>query len=193
MGRILNLWTPHDTEIDHRLKRAWSKFAMFKAQLTNKLYPLFERLRLFHAVVTPTILYGCASWVMTSVRERKLRTVQRKMLRLILGKSRITIDPNTDSSTQSADTESTTSGDAAESWVDWIRRVTQEALMAMSKVGVPDWAEEQQRRKFRWCGHVCRRHDERWAIVVLKCEPKRGHRHQGHPFSRWRDDLDAFF
>ena len=36
-----------------------------------------------------------------------------------------------------------------ESWVSWLRRTTHEAAEAMTKVGVPDWVEEQRRRQWR--------------------------------------------
>ena len=45
-------------------------------------------MRLFGKVITPTVLYGCATWTMTAERDTKLRSAQRKMLRKILGKGR---------------------------------------------------------------------------------------------------------
>ena len=47
-----------------------------------------DRLMLFNATVTPTVLYGCGCWVMIDARERKLRTTQRRMLRWIVGVGR---------------------------------------------------------------------------------------------------------
>jgi len=67
-----------------------------------------------------------------------------------------------DGGSHSDTTASSHDSDKLESWVDWIQRVTEEALAAMTRAGVPDWIEEQQRRKWRWAGHVCRRDDGRW-------------------------------
>ena len=50
-------------------------------------------LRLFDSVVTPTMLSGSGSWVVTTVRAQKIRTTQRKMMRAVLGKVSL---PSTD-------------------------------------------------------------------------------------------------
>ena len=42
-----------------------------------------------------------------------------------------------------------------------------DATTAMDKAGVPDWVEEQQKRKLRWCGHVARRFDGRGTTRIL--------------------------
>ena len=192
LGRALSLRCPHDTELSQRITRAWAKFGTFKKELTNRSYSLQHRMNLFHAVVTPTVLFGCGSWVMTKAREQKLRTAQRRMLRAILGKGRAQLDAPSDAESHSDTTASSHDSDKLESWVDWIQRVTEEALAAMTRAGVPDWIEEQQRRKWRWAGHVCRRDDGRWTKQVLEWTPGGGHRRQGHPFSRWSDDINGF-
>ena len=74
LGRLLNLCEPNDVEIDFRIKRAWAKFAVYREELTDKHYSLFQRLRMFNAVVMPTALYGAGSWAMTASREKSLRT-----------------------------------------------------------------------------------------------------------------------
>ena len=161
LGRALNLRAHHDMELDHLLGRAWAKFGVYRKELTNKNYPLKQRMRLFNAVITPSVLYGCCSWVMTKTRAQRLRTTQRKMLRSILGKGRKSIEMSDQSST-------------------------------MDSVGVPDWVEEQQRRKWRWCGHVCRRLDGRWPTKLLNFVPTSGRRSQAHPKARWTDDIAMF-
>ena len=66
----------------------WAKFMSHKKELCGRCYPLRDRLKLFNATVTPTVLYGCGSWTMTKEREQQLRTAQRKMLRWIVGVGR---------------------------------------------------------------------------------------------------------
>jgi hypothetical protein len=103
LGRLLNLCEPNDVEINFRIRSAWAKFAIFKSELTDKHYSLFQRLRLFNAVVTPTVLYGASSWAMTAAREQTLRTAQRKMIRSNLGQGRRFISKSSiDSSSTSA-------------------------------------------------------------------------------------------
>ena len=62
LGRLLNLSNPHDVEIDNRIKRGWKKFMSLKKELCCRHYPLQDRLKLFSATVTPTVLYGCGGW-----------------------------------------------------------------------------------------------------------------------------------
>ena len=154
----------------------WIKtFAVFRNELTNKKYPLYQRMRLFNAVITPTVLYGSGSWVMTKTREQKLRSTQRKMLRSILGKGRAVLQTDSSDTTSSGDSSASShSEDKLESWVEWVQRVTEEAETVMKKVGVPDWVEEHYRRKWKWCGHVCRREDGRWCCKVLAFSPTAG-------------------
>jgi hypothetical protein len=201
LGRMLTLTNAHEAELKHRIACAWRKFGMFKRELCDKMVSLHQRLRLFHAVVTPSVLYGCGSWVLTRSMENDLRTVQRKMLRAILGKWRETSnrqDVDHETSTDSEDALDDVEGEEMEkdemleSWVEWKRRVTHYALEAMDKVGVPDWAEEQRCRKWRWCGHVARRTDGRWTKKVLEWQPS-GTRKRGHPKLRWEDDILRFF
>ena len=61
---------------------------MHKNELCSRHYSLRDRLRLFSAVITASVLYGCGTWAMTPERERKLRTTQRKMMRKIVGAQR---------------------------------------------------------------------------------------------------------
>ena len=83
LGRALSLRNTHETEINHRITRAWCKFGQYKKELMSKAYPLSDRLRLFNAVVTPTVLYGSGAWVITKTREQKPRAAQRRMIPII--------------------------------------------------------------------------------------------------------------
>ena len=79
-----------------------------------------------------------------------------------------------------------------EDWVDWMIRCTREAEEIMKMHHIPDWVEEQHRRKFRWAGHVARRYDGRWTRKVHTWSAK-GKRRQGRPRTRWTDALTTFF
>ena len=57
--------------------------------------PFGNLLKCLPAVVTPSVLYGSASWTLTENMERYLRTERRKMLRMMFGrKRRILQDPH---------------------------------------------------------------------------------------------------
>ena len=48
-------------------------------------YSVRDRYKLFNACVAESVLYSCRSWTITEERAKKLRTAQRKMLRMMLG------------------------------------------------------------------------------------------------------------
>ena len=73
---------PFGESLNYREHKVCSK------DLTAKYHPLRQRYKLFDAVVTPTVLYGCGSWTMNAARGRMLTKTQRSMARLILGKRR---------------------------------------------------------------------------------------------------------
>ena len=60
LGRHIsgNLSQKHVTELRHRIRVAWYAFQRHRKMLTNKHVSIKLRLKLFNAVVTPTILYG---------------------------------------------------------------------------------------------------------------------------------------
>ena len=140
----------------------------FKDALCNKSLTLASRIRLFEAVVSPCVLYGCAAWTMNSEREKKLKTARRRMLRWMVGTRRL-VD---------------------ESWVDFIIRATAEAENVAKKYGATCWLLVQRRRKWRFSGQTARRTDGRWSQRLLdwkpwfRCAPRR---RVGRPTARWED------
>jgi hypothetical protein len=89
LGRSLSLLETHDTELQNRASKAWRKFGAFRDELTDKAYPIGQRLRVFKSVVQPCMLYGSCSWVMTRRSEQLLKSTQRKMMKTILGRRRL--------------------------------------------------------------------------------------------------------
>ena len=147
--------------------------------------------RRFDAVVTPCVLYGSASWTMTTAAEKRLRTTQRKMLRTVLGKNRKVQRGRADSSSSTSDSSATsTAGDEEimEPWISWISRCTEEAEKALKKVGAKDWVEEQNKRKRQWAAKVVSMSSTRWSHKALLWLPN-GTRNVGHPRARWKDQL----
>ena len=171
LGKALCLRNVHDAELEHRQKKAWAKFATFKHELTDKAVPLHLRLKLFHSVITPTALYGCSSWVMTSTRTAKLRGTQLKMLRAMLGRQRIY-----------------TSDGEIETWVEWIQRVTDEARRVADENKIPDWRNVYTTRLRSLQARLQQMESYRWAKRVLEWMPT-GFRSRGHPLTRWSEQL----
>eukprot|EP00973_Karenia_brevis_P003799 524533-Karenia_brevis.AAC.1 len=133
LGRRLCLTDFHDTELAARLDKAWRKFHSLKSELCSKHITMRDRVRLFEAAVTSTLLYGSGSWTMTADREKRLKTTQRRMLRRMLGaywrEPNVTEEVESDASESNTDTEDSDSHEEAEtdmehheSWVEWMQR-----------------------------------------------------------------------
>ena len=180
LGKALSLTDTHDSELKHRLAKAWAKFGAYRQELTNKDIPLSLRLKLFESVVTPSVLYGSCSWVMTSARKQALKSAQMKMVRTILSRRRLVTYPSVDD------------GDSVglETWVDWVRRVTADARKEMANNGVPDWVDECGRTIQRWGKKFRNMESYRWARRVLDWQPD-SWRARGRPRARWSDQLHA--
>ena len=107
---------------------------------------------------------------MTRDREKTVQTLQRKMLRLVVGVRR-RLEANQDGEL------------ILEDWVPWIKCATREAEKMGKMHGIPDGIEEISRRKFRWAGHVARRDDGRWTRVFLDLSLC-GYKLHGRPASK---------
>ena len=138
--------------------------------MTQKAIPLRLRLKLFHAVVTPTLLYGCSAWVLKAEQEQRIRRTQMRMMRMIMGRSR----------------HRAQDGQDVESWVDWLKRVTNEAKEIMKAHRVPDWLKLVQQRQEKWKNRLESLEVENWAKQVYEWMPI-GCRRKGRPLKRWED------
>ena len=151
LGRALNLVDMHDVELKHRIRKAWSKFGMLKTELTDRLVPLRLRMRLFNAVITSTVLYGCSSWAMTESRTKSLRTTQARMLRCMLASKR-----RKDEEGQ------------LESWPEWIQRETHKCREVMKTHKISDWTEIQAKQRKKWGERVEKVEEQRWVKKALE-------------------------
>ena len=169
LGKALALTNIHDIELKHRIREAWATKSIRKTELTDKRVPVHLRLKLFDSVVTPTVLYGSSSWVMTGTREAELRTTQMKMLRTVIGVKRKVLNTG-----------------ILEEWVNWIKRATNIARELMEKHGVTDWVDAQISRTQKWAEKLNSMETDRWATRVLRWQPF-NNRNRGRPLSRWED------
>ena len=206
LGRRFSFHNTNMIEVENRINGAWRKFNILKHILCNRRYPLPHRLRLFDAAITPSALYGSETWTLTRDLQHKLRKAQRHMIRLMLRSARRKIVSADGSDTSSSSTgcsddsdETALDQDELEPWVDWIKRVTREADRAIEGMGIQPWLEQVRRKQHRWAGHVVRRDDGRWSVLILDWQPERGARHgeagygrrRARPNKRWEDDLEV--
>ena len=75
LGRLFSFAATHDSELQHRISKAWAKFAVYRTELTDKHYDLAHRMRLFKAAVQTSFLYGCVNWTLTREIENKIKTI----------------------------------------------------------------------------------------------------------------------
>ena len=140
LGRALCLTDMHDEELRNRSAKAWGKFSIYRNELTDRDIPVKHRLKLFDAVITPTMLYSSGTWVVTIERQRRLRATQRRMLRMMLSSKRTY-----------KDNEGT-----IEDYVEWVQRATREVEKTMAAHGIKDWVGQQRLRLWQWAGKVAR-------------------------------------
>ena len=83
LGRKLCFKDGQETELENRIAAAWAAFHKHKGEMCSKYYKVVDRIRLFEAVVTATVLYGCSAWALTSRMCETLKIARRKMLRYV--------------------------------------------------------------------------------------------------------------
>ena len=166
LGTRLSLRNMMDTEIRHRIAKAWRKFHSMKDMLCNLHVNVIGRLRLFESTVSPTLPYGCASWTMTRTISNSLVVTQRKMVRRIIGCKRL----------------------LGEEYVVWIKGATRKAEIEMAHAGLQWWTASQAERYWSWAGRINNFTDLRWTGRVFHWSPMRT-RKQGRPCKRWTENL----
>jgi hypothetical protein len=175
LGRKLTFKDHNEVELANRTAAAWAAFHKHKEEPCNRHYRIEDRVRLFEAVVTPTALYGCAAWALTSKMSDNLKTARRKMLRYVFHLHRRRAGPH------------------AETWVEYMRRSARQVDELTLKYGIEEWTTMHRRRKWAFAGQTARQTDSRWSTLSLEWKPHEGHgRSRGRPRTRWSDDLEKY-
>jgi len=170
LGRKLCTEDFHEVELANRLASGWASFMKLKEVLCDKRISLRKRLRLFDAVVVPTVLYGCAAWTLTADGHQQLTVARRRMLRWIFGLRR----------------------GSEETWVDYTRRATRHSVIEAEKYGSKDWATLCREKKWKFAGLTATRDDGRWSRRLLMWNPWfriTPWRRPGRPLTRWDDEI----
>ena len=93
-----------------------------------------------------------------------------KMLRAIVGNKRLISSGSSE----------------LETWVDWIKRTTEDVRHLMQIHKIPEWVGLQRIAMKKWLGKVEAMSSNRWAKIVLNWHPT-GFRSRGRPVIRWVD------
>ncbi len=167
-------------EVDHRIARAWAAFHKHSKLLLCRSASIFRRLERLRSFVLPALLYNIGTCRLTKKHLSRLRGVELKMMRRILGyRLTHTITPQQD---------------AADYMAISAARIGQ----YRSRASWHRWGEEALLKTHRWAGHVARITARAPARLVGKALLSRGSRYlqrmtqlygyQGHPqrFRVWR-------
>ena len=171
LGRAVRLTAMEDEEIKSRIAKAWAKYGVFRQELNDQHVPVKLRMKLFEAVISPTILYGCEAWAMKQKSQLKLRSTQRKMMRLL--------------------TRAHKTYDNYDNYADWIKDATAAAEAVRTQHSVKSWTEAQCSKKWEWAGKVAQSHEGRWTVTSTTWKPYQT-RPRGRPKHRWHDSINNF-
>ncbi|OLP96509.1 Myosin-12 [Symbiodinium microadriaticum] len=179
LGRSLcgSLARRHVVEFNHRVQLAWNKFHRHRRVLVNKYVPIKLRMKFFDAVVTPTILFGLHTLALTGVQLSKLDSIQRRMLRSMVGWIRI----------------------QDESWHDTMSRMKSRVAKDLHQHPIEAWTRRLARCQHSFAVRVAQTNG--WVTHVVTWNPESNwhdnfssapKRRQGRPLTRWDDKLRAF-
>ena len=144
LGTVFTLNGNVDVEIQRRQDAAWAKFHELTPLLLKHDANLLKRLQLFNATVSQTFLWGAESWNLSAKQKREIRSVQRDMLRKIVGIRR----------------------QLDEDWLEWVRRCSPKTQEWAKRAGVDCWVSKHLHLKWEWAGRVQRMSFDRWAKKV---------------------------
>ena len=178
LGRFLsgNLDERGTVEIRHRIQCAWMKFGQNARVLTNRKVSIKLRLKLFDAVVSPSLLSGVAALPISGVNMKSIDQCQRKMLRKIVGWIR----------------------HEGEEWEITMRRMKHRVENGLRQFNVKVWSERLSIVRAKFFARLESLPEERWEKLSAKWMPAvvnddsqeyHAFRERGRPLLRWTDNL----
>ena len=173
-----NLNSRTEVELMYRIQCAWSKFHQHKLILLNKHVTLRLRLKLFHATVSSTAMFGLASLPLTQRFLHKLDVVQRRMLRSIVGWVRIPDEP----------------------WENTMRRMNQRMEHVAYLHPLPSWSNQYFTSQYRLATKIVSNQFSWVATAVAWMPladwvhnfPSAPSRSRGRPPKRWDQAVASF-
>ncbi|XP_054289682.1 uncharacterized protein LOC129004977 [Macrosteles quadrilineatus] len=161
--KYLGITITHDNkeekEIQNRVIVAsatyWSLVNMLKSKTLSKN----TKIKIYHSIILPVLLYGSETWALTKEWEKKLIIFENKILRKIYG-------PIQDEE-------------------GWRIRKNRELRDVYHH---PDVVARIKSRRLRWAGHVWRRENSSLIKTVDQNKPE-GRRPLGRPRLRWRSQV----
>ena len=164
LGRLLSgdLRVRGKCNLEHRSKCAWLKYHHIGSTLQNRNISIKLRLRLFDAVVTPSVLYSLATTPSTQSQLGKLDALQRKMSRRIVGWVRFD----------------------EESWQTTGHRMKQRLEAALAQHPITDWSVRRNDLRGSLTQQLENESLSRLCSLSHSWRPGRARR-RGRPLQRW--------
>jgi len=162
LGAVLSKNNDWVREIGVRIVKAERAAFVLNKFLKSKVFSKKTKARLYTAIIRLTLTYGCEAWTTTSNTERKLRTFENKIWRVICGAV--------------YDNEKGT----------WRRKYNKELQEEMEMVSVVSFMKGQ---RIQWLGHMWWRSEDDINRVILEWKPT-GKRPRGRPRKRWLDGVE---
>ncbi|CAD6184766.1 unnamed protein product [Caenorhabditis auriculariae] len=85
LGTHLHFADASKTEIQRRIRSAWSVFHKFKTHLTRRNVSNVHKAKIYNMCIELAFLYGSETWTLKKKERDLLATAQRKMMRWMLG------------------------------------------------------------------------------------------------------------
>ena len=160
--------------LKHRNNCAWMKWNHLRESLVDRRVNVKLRLRLFDAVISPTVLYGLDTAAMTASMLDSLDALQRQMLRRVVGRNTFVPDD----------------------WAENGRRLKARVEAALALHPVDTWTVQlESRRRRLFLKIICQKCSQLLSLVydwnpvsthVLN-RGSRPRRNVGRPQTRWID------
>jgi len=75
-------------EIKSRLRSGNACYHSVQNLLSSRLLSKNLKIKIYKPIILPVVLYGCETWSLTLIEERKLRVFENMLLRRIFGPKR---------------------------------------------------------------------------------------------------------
>ena len=85
LGAVITMKYKEVKEIEAKLSIANRLVGIMNYLLRAKQLPRTTKFRLYETVISPTVLYGCETWILNQTTKEILRRWERKLFRRILG------------------------------------------------------------------------------------------------------------